>query len=127
MTKADIAKRIQDNLGLDTQKEAAFLLESVLNIMKTTLQSGEDIKISSFGIFALKNKTARRGRNPQTGENLTITPRRVLRFKPSPHLIASLNGADVKKRPITKDAAARPTPKYLDWRKRPSLLDLQKS
>jgi len=68
------------------------LLEAVLSTMKTTLESGENLKISGFGSFVVKSKADRRGRNHQTGEAITITSRRVLTFKPSTLLRQAVNG-----------------------------------
>jgi integration host factor subunit alpha len=90
MTKADIVERIQTNTGF-TKKEAAEMLESVLSIMKTTLETGEKIKIAGFGNFEVKQKKDRRGRNPQTGESITIDARRILTFKPSTILRQAIN------------------------------------
>ena len=90
MTKAEIVDRITDNCGF-SKKESQDLLESVFNIMKSTLESGEDLKISGFGKFEVKEKNARRGRNPQTGETITIEGRRILTFKPSSVLRAAIN------------------------------------
>lgn len=93
MTKADIAERIQLKTGV-TKKEAADYLEFVLNIMKAALKNGETLKISGFGSFIVKQKNDRRGRNPQTGETITIEARRVLTFKPSTVLRQSVNAED---------------------------------
>ena len=82
MTKNDIAERIHSNTGL-TMKDSADMLESVLSIMKNTLESGEKLKVSGFGIFEVKQKKDRKGRNPQTGESVIIEARRILTFKPS--------------------------------------------
>lgn len=82
MTKADLVGKIQTTTGF-TKKESADMLETVFSIMKTTLESGEKLKISGFGNFEVKQKADRRGRNPQTGEAITIEARRVLTFKPS--------------------------------------------
>jgi integration host factor subunit alpha len=82
MTKADIFEKVQVGMGL-TKKESADLVETVFSVMKSTLESGENLKISGFGNFVVKQKADRRGRNPQTGETLTIEARRVLTFKPS--------------------------------------------
>ncbi len=90
MTKADIVEQIQTNTGF-TKKEAAEMLESVLSIMKTTLETGEKIKIAGFGNFEVKQKKDRRGRNPQTGEAITIDARRILTFKPSSLLRQAIN------------------------------------
>ena len=74
-----------------TKKDAAELVESVFSIMKATLESGENLKISGFGTFEVKQKKDRRGRNPQTGETITIEARRVLSFKPSGVLRQAIN------------------------------------
>jgi integration host factor subunit alpha len=74
-----------------THKEAQSYLEHLLELMKSTLETGEKLKISGFGNFEVKTKADRRGRNPQTGESVTITSRKILRFKPSTVLKASIN------------------------------------
>ena len=90
MTKADIAERIHTNTGF-SKKESAEMLETVLSIMKSTLESGEKLKISGFGNFIVQQKKDRRGRNPQTGETITISTRRILTFKPSSVLRDAIN------------------------------------
>ncbi|MDD2732653.1 MAG: integration host factor subunit alpha [Desulfuromonadaceae bacterium] len=90
MTKIDIVERVYEKVGIQ-KYEAAEILESVLEIMKETLEKGEGIKVSGFGNFVVKSKNDRRGRNPQTGEAITITSRRVLTFKPSNLLKQSIN------------------------------------
>jgi integration host factor subunit alpha len=91
MTKADIAERIHlTNTGL-TKKESTEILESVFSIMKSSLESGEKVKIPGFGNFEVKQKKDRIGRNPQTGESMTITARRILIFKPSVILKQNIN------------------------------------
>ena len=95
MTKADIVENIQTGTGL-SKKEAVEAMESVFSIMKTTLESGENLKISGFGSFVVKQKNDRRGRNPQTGEAMTIAARRILTFKPSTVLRDAINSNNVK-------------------------------
>lgn len=90
MTKADIVEKIQEQTGL-TRKESAEMMEAVFSLMKSTLESGETLKISGFGSFIVKQKADRRGRNPQTGETLTIKARRILTFKPSAVLRQAIN------------------------------------
>lgn len=90
MTKADIFEKVQENIGL-TKKESAEMVEAVFDIMKSTLESGENLKISGFGSFIVKQKANRRGRNPQTGETITIEARRILTFKPSGVLKDAIN------------------------------------
>lgn len=91
MTKADIVEKIYTTTGL-SKKDAATMMESVFSIMKESLEAGETIKISGFGVFESKQKNARRGRNPQTGEAITIEARKVLTFKPSAVLREAING-----------------------------------
>lgn len=90
MTKADIVEMVQSRIGF-SKKESADMVETVFSIMKDTLETGENLKISGFGSFVVKQKADRRGRNPQTGEAITIEARRRLTFKPSNVLRASLN------------------------------------
>lgn len=90
MTKADIVEKIYSATDL-TKKDATEIVESVFALVKSTLETGEKIKISGFGIFEVKGKAARRGRNPQTGGTIEISARRVLTFKPSQILKKSLN------------------------------------
>ena len=90
MTKADIVERIHERLNL-TKNESAQALEMVFAIMKNTLEQGENLKISGFGNFEVKRKHDRRGRNPQTGEAITIEARSVLTFKPSAVLKNRIN------------------------------------
>lgn len=90
MTKADIVEKIYEKVGF-SKKESAELVELVFDIVKSTLEHGDKIKIAGFGNFVVKEKADRRGRNPQTGEEITISARRILTFKPSQVLKASIN------------------------------------
>jgi integration host factor subunit alpha len=90
MTKADIVEKVQAGTGM-TKREATEMVEAVFSIMKSTLESGETLKISGFGRFEVKQKANRRGRNPQTGESITIEARRILTFKPSNLLRDAIN------------------------------------
>jgi len=92
MTKADIIEAVYEKVGGVSKKEAAEIVETVFNTVKETLARGEKIKISGFGNFVVREKQARIGRNPQTGEEITISARRVLTFKPSQVLKTALNG-----------------------------------
>ena len=92
MTKADLIDRVCEHVGGFSKKESADLVEKVFDIMKTTLETGEKIKISGFGNFVVREKKPRPGRNPQTGQEITIDARKVLTFKPSNVLKAALNG-----------------------------------
>lgn len=82
VTKADIVERVYKEAGF-SKKEAADLVDLVFKVIKDTLARGEKVKISGFGNFHLKDKDDRVGRNPQTGEAMMISARRVLTFKPS--------------------------------------------
>src|SRR5919205_1488042 len=91
MTKADIVQAVYTKLGGFSKKESADLVDLVFETMKETLGRGEKIKISGFGNFVLRDKRKRQGRNPQTGEPIIITERRVLNFKASQLLKQALN------------------------------------
>jgi integration host factor subunit alpha len=82
MTKADLVELIYERIGL-SKKEAGEIVEEVFAIVRDKLCEGEKVKISGFGTFLVNHKRARRGRNPQTGEPITIDSRTVLSFKPS--------------------------------------------
>jgi integration host factor subunit alpha len=90
MTKADIVERIYDKVGF-SKKEATDIVESIFAIIKRHLEQGDKIKISGFGNFVINAKRPRKGRNPQTGEEIIITGRRVLSFKASPVLKKAMN------------------------------------
>jgi integration host factor subunit alpha len=106
MTKADIVQAVYTRLGGFSKKESADLVDLVFETMKETLGRGEKIKISGFGNFVLRDKRQRQGRNPQTGDPIVISERRVLNFKASQLLKQALNEerGDVTK-PITAAAA----------------------
>jgi integration host factor subunit alpha len=82
MRKADIANEIFKQVGI-SKNEAADIVELVLNLLKSVLQKGESVKVAGFGNFVVRSKGARKGRNPRTGEEIGITPRRVVTFRPS--------------------------------------------
>jgi integration host factor subunit alpha len=90
MTKIDIIQNVCDKLGF-SKKDSAKIVESVFDVMKDHLEKGEKIKISGFGNFVVKEKNSRRGRNPQSGQEIEITARRVLTFKSSQVLRRALN------------------------------------
>jgi integration host factor subunit alpha len=90
MTKADIVEAIYEKIGF-SKKESADIVELVFDTMKETLEKGEKIKISGFGNFVVRAKKPRIGRNPQTGEEIEISARRVLTFRPSQVLKSALN------------------------------------
>ena len=85
LTRMDLSEAVFREVGL-SRNESAQLVESVLTHMSDALVRGETVKISSFGTFSVRSKAARIGRNPKTGEEVPIQPRRVLTFRPS-HLM----------------------------------------
>ncbi len=92
MTKADLIENVYLTTGF-SKKESAEIVEMVFDLMKSTLEDGEKIKIAGFGNFVVKEKASRRGRNPQTGGEIEITARKILTFKPSQVLKAAINDA----------------------------------
>jgi integration host factor subunit alpha len=90
VTKAEITERIFNKVGF-SKKESADIVELVFDTMKETLEKGEKIKISGFGNFVVREKRPRIGRNPQTGEEIEISARRVITFRPSQVLKSILN------------------------------------
>ncbi len=90
MTKADLVDLIYERVG-SSKKEASEVVEAVFAIIRDSLRRGDKVKISGFGTFCVNKKNARRGRNPQTGEPITIDSRRVLSFKPSQVLKERVN------------------------------------
>lgn len=85
LTRMDLGEAVFREVGL-SRNESSDLVEAVLDHVSDALVSGENVKISSFGTFSLRDKKGRIGRNPKTGEEVPITPRRVLTFRPS-HLM----------------------------------------
>ncbi len=85
LTRMDLSEAVYREVGL-SRNESSDLVESVLSHVANALVAGENVKISSFGTFSIRSKNARVGRNPKTGEEVTIEPRRVLTFRPS-HLM----------------------------------------
>ena len=82
LTRADLTESVYRNIGL-SRNESSDLVESVLEEICTCLEVGEEVKLSSFGTFSVQSKNERLGRNPKTGVEAVITPRRVLSFRPS--------------------------------------------
>jgi integration host factor subunit alpha len=91
ITRANLAEAIYAQVGL-SRNESAALLETVLERMSAALEAGESVKISAFGSFVVRQKGKRVGRNPKTGVEVPILPRKVLSFRPSQVLKARLNG-----------------------------------
>ena len=94
LTRMDLSEAVFREVGL-SRNESAQLVESVLQHLSDALAGGEAVKISSFGTFSVRAKTARVGRNPKTGDEVPILPRRVLVFRPSHVLKAHVNGTAV--------------------------------
>jgi integration host factor subunit alpha len=90
MTKAEIIARVYEKVGF-SKKEATDVVEATFEIIKESLAKGEKVKLSGFGNFLVNTKRPRKGRNPQTGEEIIIEGRRVLTFKPSQVLKKNLN------------------------------------
>lgn len=90
MTKADLVTAIQDKIGL-SKNESYDIVEQVFEMIKGGLATGDRVKVAGFGTFEVKEKQVRRGRNPQTGCELMISGRRVLKFKASPVLKKEMN------------------------------------
>ncbi len=89
-TRADLSEAVYQEVGL-SRNESAELVESVLDEIADCLVSGDNVKISSFGSFLVRDKRGRIGRNPKTGEEVPIEPRRVLTFRPSQVLRERIN------------------------------------
>ena len=90
MLKKDIAQRIHQAAGV-SEAEAATLLNWILELVKSTLQEGDPVSIHHFGVFTVRHKAARKGRNLSTGEAVMISPRRVLTFRARAHLKTEVN------------------------------------
>ena len=90
LTKVDIVERVSSRCGY-SKLEAAELVESVFETLKKALEEGENVKISGFGNFVLRDKRSRKGRNPQTGSSMEISARRVMSFKVSQVLKEAIN------------------------------------
>lgn len=87
LTKADMAVRLFDDLGLN-KREAKELVEAFFEEIRSSLEQGQQVKLSGFGNFDLRNKNQRPGRNPKTGEEIPISARRVVTFRPGQKLKA---------------------------------------
>ena len=92
VTRADLTDAVHREIGLP-RRDAAALVDTVIEIIAERLEAGEDVKISSFGSFTVRNKSLRVGRNPKTGEAVPILPRRVVTFRASGVLKQLINDA----------------------------------
>ena len=90
VTRVNITEAIYEEIGL-SRKDSGDVLDMIIEEMRSELVAGRDVKISSFGTFALRQKKARVGRNPKTGKEAEITPRTVISFKPSQALRSAIN------------------------------------
>ncbi|HUR42731.1 MAG TPA: integration host factor subunit alpha [Aestuariivirga sp.] len=93
LTRADLSEAVHRQIGL-SRSESAELVKSVLDLISDTLVDGQSVKLSSFGTFMVRSKNGRVGRNPKTGEEVPITPRRVLVFRPSQVMKNVINGLE---------------------------------
>lgn len=91
LTKANIVEKLSEEIGYP-KNQSYEIIETLLEIIKGTLETGEDVLVSGFGKFCVKEKQGRRGRNPSTGEELMLEPRRVVTFKCSRQLRDKING-----------------------------------
>jgi len=91
LPKAQIIDRIRDEIGF-TRNESFEIVETLMELIKGTLESGEDVLISGFGKFCVRQKRERRGRNPATGDELILAPRKVVTFQCSGKLREKING-----------------------------------
>jgi integration host factor subunit alpha len=94
LTRADLAEAVYKRIGL-SRSESAALVELMLNEISAAVERGENVKLSSFGSFLVRSKGERIGRNPKTGIEVPITPRRVMVFKASNVLRARINGIEM--------------------------------
>ncbi|MEA1945698.1 MAG: integration host factor subunit alpha [Thermodesulfobacteriota bacterium] len=91
LTKVQLVESIHNKIGL-TKNKSSEIVETCLEIIKSELESGEDVLISGFGKFCVKEKNERKGRNPATGDAMMLAPRRVVTFKCSGKLKDMING-----------------------------------
>lgn len=108
LTKADIVAEVYAQ-GLLTKAEAADAVERSLDLIKEALAAGEEVLVSGFGKWSVRSKTERRGRNPQTGDPLTLPPRRVVTFRPSRVLKARVQGLPLDDEELQAGPAAEPS------------------
>lgn len=94
VTRADLAEAVYQQIGL-SRSESAALVELILKEISDAVERGENVKLSSFGSFIVRSKGERVGRNPKTGVEVPITPRRVMVFKPSNVLKGRINGEEL--------------------------------
>ena len=91
-TKVDLIDQVYASNPKMSNAQAREAVETILRIIKSSLENGDDVLLSGFGKFNVKDKSARKGRNPQTGESMMLEARKVVTFRPSGNLRAKLNG-----------------------------------
>ena len=94
LTKSDIISKVSEEIGLTTKKSIE-IIDNFIDIIKSTLESGDDVLVSGFGKFSVNNKNQRRGRNPATGSDMILPSRRVVTFKCSGKLRDRINRIDM--------------------------------
>ena len=104
LTRADLSEAVFHAVGL-SRNESAQMVEDMIEEICAALSRGETVKLSSFGTFTVRQKSQRMGRNPKTGHEVPIAPRRVLVFRPSHVLKASINGEEVREVEVEMMAA----------------------
>lgn len=92
LTRADLSEALHEEVGL-TRQDCASLVERTLELIAEALEAGEQVKLSGFGVFQVRDKRARQGRNPKTGEPAAIDPRRVISFRASQVMKARIDDA----------------------------------
>jgi len=92
LTKVDLINKVYNSRTTLTKKEARKAVETILLILKSSLENGDDVLLSGFGKFNVKDKNDRRGRNPKTGESMMLDAKKVVTFKPSGLLRKKVNG-----------------------------------
>ncbi|QBR70433.1 integration host factor subunit alpha [Beijerinckiaceae bacterium] len=102
-TRADLLDAVYSSCSTLSRAQAKEIFEIALEEISDALVRGEPVKLRSFGLFSVRSKRERIGRNPRTGIEVPIKPRRVLTFKPSPVLCASVNGITIEDEPETQD------------------------
>ena len=90
VTRKELAVAVNEQLGL-SQRSSSDIVDTVFSVLKDALVEGESVKLVQFGTLAVRNKAPRRGRNPRTGESMTITRRKMVSFRPSKQLRERLN------------------------------------
>jgi integration host factor subunit alpha len=112
ITKADLANTLHENLGIN-KREALELVMAFFEEVSAELERGDTVKLSGFGVFCLRNKNSRPGRNPKTGEMIPVSARRVVMFHPS-HILKGLVQAQQPVRSGVIPDAARPVARVVD-------------